>query len=53
MVTITLFMPCIATLFMISRELGKKTAAYITVFVFVFAFVVGGLVHRGAFWLGI
>src|SRR5262249_38152383 len=38
MVTITLFMPCIATLFMISRELGKKTAAFITVFVFVFAF---------------
>jgi ferrous iron transport protein B len=52
MVTITLFMPCIATLFMISRELGKKTAAFITVFVFVFAFLVGGLVNRGAGWLG-
>lgn len=52
MVTITLFMPCIATLFMISRELGKKTAAFITVFVFVFAFLVGGLVNRGAVWLG-
>jgi ferrous iron transport protein B len=52
MVTITLFMPCIATLFMISRELGKKTAAFITVFVFVFAFLVGGLVNRGAYWLG-
>jgi ferrous iron transport protein B len=52
MVTITLFMPCIATLFMISRELGKKTAAFITVFVFVFAFLMGGLVHRGALWLG-
>ncbi|HET6463777.1 MAG TPA: ferrous iron transporter B, partial [Candidatus Krumholzibacteria bacterium] len=52
MVTITLFMPCIATLFMISRELGKKTAAFITVFVFVFAFLVGGLVNRGALWLG-
>jgi ferrous iron transport protein B len=52
MVTLTLFMPCIATLFMISRELGKKTAAFITVFVFVFAFLVGGLVNRGAFWLG-
>jgi len=52
MVTITLFMPCIATLFMISRELGRKTAAFITVFVFVFAFLVGGLVNRGALWLG-
>lgn len=52
MVTITLFMPCIATLFMISRELGKKTAATITIFVFVFAFLVGGLVHRGALLIG-
>ena len=50
MVTITLFMPCIATLFMISRELGRKTAVFITVFVFTFAFVVGGLVnHLGRF----
>jgi ferrous iron transport protein B len=53
MVTITLFMPCIATLFMISRELGKKTAAAITVFVFAFAFFVGGLVHHITTWMGI
>jgi ferrous iron transport protein B len=53
MVTITLFMPCIATLFMISRELGKKTAATITVFVFALAFLVGGIVHRGAALLGL
>jgi ferrous iron transport protein B len=46
MVTITLFMPCIATLFMISRELGKKTAAWITLFIFPFAFFVGGLVNH-------
>jgi ferrous iron transport protein B len=52
MVTITLFMPCIATLFMIARELGKKTAAWITVFVFVFAFFVGGLVDKTTHWLG-
>ncbi len=50
MITITLFMPCIATLFMISRELGKKTATWITVFIFPFAFFVGGLVnHLGGF----
>ncbi len=53
MVTITLFMPCIATLFMIARELGKKTAAAITVFVFVFAFVVGGLVNHLGRWIGL
>jgi ferrous iron transport protein B len=53
MVTITLFMPCIATLFMISRELGKKTAAFITVFVFAFAFFVGGVVHHITQWIGI
>ncbi len=50
MVTITLFMPCIATLFMIARELGKKTAFWITVFIFPFAFFVGGVVnHLGKF----
>ena len=53
MVTITLFMPCIATLFMIARELGRKTAAFITVFVFVFAFFVGGLVHHLGRWIGL
>ena len=46
MVTLTLFMPCIATLFMISRELGKKTAFWITMFIFPFAFFVGGLVNH-------
>jgi ferrous iron transport protein B len=50
MITITLFMPCIATLFMISRELGRKTAFSITIFIFPFAFFVGGLVnHLGRF----
>jgi ferrous iron transport protein B len=53
MVTITLFMPCIATLFMIARELGRKTAAAITVFVFTFAFLMGGVVHHVARILGI
>ena len=52
MITITLFMPCIATLFMISRELGRKTAFWITVFIFPFAFFVGGLVNRFGNWLG-
>jgi ferrous iron transport protein B len=51
MITITLFMPCIATLFMISRELGKKTAMWITLFIFPFAFFVGGLVNHLGNWL--
>jgi ferrous iron transport protein B len=46
MVTITLFMPCIATLFMIARELGARTAAWISAFIVPFAFFVGGVVHR-------
>jgi ferrous iron transport protein B len=52
MVTITLFMPCIATLFMIARELGQKTAFWITAFVFPFAFFVGGVVHHLGRWFG-
>jgi len=46
MVTITLFMPCVANLFMIAKEQGKKTALAMTAFIFPFAFVVGGLVHH-------
>lgn len=53
MVTITLFMPCIATLFMIARELGRKTAVVITIFVFSFAFLMGGVVNHVARILGI
>jgi ferrous iron transport protein B len=46
MVTITLFMPCIATLFMIARELSRKTVFWITIFIFPFAFFVGGVVNQ-------
>ena len=53
MVTITLFMPCIATLFMIGRELGKKAAVFITLFVFSFAFLIGGLVNHFGRFLGL
>ncbi len=52
MVTITLFMPCIATLFMIARELGKKTAAFMTFLVFFLAFLIGGLVNHVAHLFG-
>jgi ferrous iron transport protein B len=45
MVTITLFIPCIANVFIIARERGARTASAIAAFVFPFAFAVGGLVR--------
>jgi len=51
MVTITLFMPCFATLLMVAREHGTKVAASISAFIFPFAFLVGGLVNHIGKWL--
>jgi ferrous iron transport protein B len=48
MITITLFMPCIANFLMIAREHGLRTAWAMAAFIFPFAFLVGGLVHRVA-----
>jgi ferrous iron transport protein B len=53
LVTITLFIPCIANLFMIIKERGAKTAFLMTVFIFPFALLVGGLLHRILLWLRI
>ena len=53
MITITLFIPCIANLLIIIKEHGSKTAAAMAAFIFPFAFLVGGLVHRVGGWLGI
>jgi ferrous iron transport protein B len=54
MVTITLFVPCIANVFIIAKERGVKTALAMAAFIFPFAFAVGGLVRltmRGlGFW---
>jgi ferrous iron transport protein B len=46
LVVITLFVPCVATVMMIAKEHGAKRAAGIVGFVFPFAFLVGGVVHR-------
>jgi ferrous iron transport protein B len=46
MITITLFIPCIASIFMIVKERGLRTAAAMAVFILPFAFLVGGLVQR-------
>lgn len=45
LVTITLFIPCIANLFMIIKERGAKVAFWITVFIFPFAFVAGAVLN--------
>ncbi len=42
LVTMTLFVPCIANLLMIVKERGLKTAIWITLFIFPFAVLVGG-----------
>ena len=46
MVTITLFIPCVASVLVIARERGVRTAAAITAIVFPLAFLIGGLLHR-------
>jgi ferrous iron transport protein B len=45
LVVITLFVPCIASLLVIVREFGARTAAVMLAFVFAFALGVGGLLN--------
>ena len=45
LVTITLFVPCIANFFIIIKERGLKTALVIVAFIVPFAFIVGGVVN--------
>jgi len=45
LVTITLFVPCLANFFMIIKERGMKTALAITLFIFPFAFLIGGILN--------
>jgi len=45
LVTITLFVPCIANFLIIIKERGIKTAMAIVGFIFPFAFLVGGIVN--------
>ncbi len=53
MVTITLFMPCIANFLMIAKEHGQKVAWSMAAFIFPFAFFVGGVIHHVGQWLNI
>jgi ferrous iron transport protein B len=52
MVTITLFVPCIASVFVIVRERGLSTALGVLAVVFPLAFLVGGLLHRALLLTG-
>ncbi|HXI03188.1 MAG TPA: nucleoside recognition domain-containing protein, partial [Candidatus Saccharimonadales bacterium] len=45
LVTITLFIPCIANFFMIIKERGTRTALMVSAFIFPFAILVGGALH--------
>jgi ferrous iron transport protein B len=45
LVTVTLFLPCIAQLFMMIKERGAKASLATVAFVLPFAFGVGGLVN--------
>jgi len=53
MIVITLFVPCIANLFIIVKEHGWKIALGMAAFIFPFAFLIGGLVRLGAEVLGL
>jgi len=45
MITITLFVPCVANFFIIIKERGWKTAVVMSAFIVPFAILVGGLVN--------
>ncbi len=47
MVTITLFIPCIANVFMMAKERGWKTAGAMSAFIFPYAIAVGATVRMG------
>jgi len=53
LVTITLFVPCVANFFIIIKEQGARIALAITAFIFPFAIVVGGAVNFALRALGL
>jgi ferrous iron transport protein B len=53
MVTITLFIPCIANFFIMIKERGAKTALAMTAFIVPMALLVGGALNFGLRWLGV
>jgi ferrous iron transport protein B len=53
LVTITLFIPCLANLLVIVKEHGGKVAAGMALFIFPFALLIGAAVNFFARWAGI
>jgi ferrous iron transport protein B len=53
LITITLFIPCLANLLVIVKEHGGKVAAGMALFIFPFALLVGAAVNLFARWAGI
>ncbi|MDO8589578.1 MAG: ferrous iron transport protein B [Armatimonadota bacterium] len=53
LVTITLFVPCIANFFVVVKERGVGTAIAMSAFIFPFAFLIGGLLNLALHALGI
>jgi ferrous iron transport protein B len=53
MVVITLFIPCIANVFVIAKEHGTRVAVGMAAFIFPFAFLVGGILMRVIRVLGV
>jgi len=53
LVTITLFIPCLANLLVIVKEHGGKVAAGMALFIFPFALLTGAAVNLFARWAGI
>jgi len=53
LVTITLFVPCVANLLVMIKERGLRTALAMVAFIFPFAFFVGGVLNLGFNLLGI
>jgi ferrous iron transport protein B len=53
LITITLFIPCLANLLVIYKEQGGKVTAWIALFIFPFAVLVGAAVNFAARWLGV
>lgn len=52
MVTITLLIPCIASVMMIARERGVRIAAGMILLIIPLAFLVGGLLNHLLLWIG-
>jgi len=52
MVTITLFIPCVASIMMIAKERGWRTAAGMVVLIIPLAFLIGGLLNKALLFIG-